>query len=48
MSAVSRDFKQSLEEDPSAADIRIELHDHGTGPFAEATKKIKNTYLMKS
>lgn len=48
LSAVSRDFKQSLEEDPSAADIRIELHDHGTGPFAEANKKIKNTYLMKS
>lgn len=48
LSAVSRDFKQSLEEDPSAADIRVELHDHGTGPFAEANKKIKNTYLMKS
>ena len=48
LSAVSRDFKQSLEEDPSAADIRIELHDHSTGPFAETTKKIKNTYLMKS
>ena len=32
--AVSRDFAQSLEEDPSAGDLRVGVHDSGTGPFA--------------
>ncbi|GAA2010844.1 hypothetical protein GCM10009755_22640 [Brevibacterium samyangense] len=47
LASVSRDFAQSLEEDPTTADIRVEVHPHGTGPFAEATGKIKNVYLVK-
>ncbi len=31
LSAVSRDIAQSLEEDPTAADVRVEVHDYGTG-----------------
>lgn len=47
LSEVSRDFRVSLEEDPSAADLRVIIHDHGTGPFAtDSQKKIKNTYLI--
>lgn len=46
LTEVSRDFKQSLEEDASAAEIHLELHDHGTGPFTSGQTKIKNVYLM--
>lgn len=45
LATVSRDFAQSLTEDPSAGELRVELHDPGAGPFADA-KKIKNVYLM--
>jgi len=45
--AVSRDFAESLEEDPSAADLRVEVHDYGTGPFTGTQGKIKNAYLVK-
>ncbi|MCD1286934.1 MULTISPECIES: phenylacetate--CoA ligase family protein [unclassified Brevibacterium] len=48
LASVSRDFAQSMEEDPSTAEIHIEIHDHATGPFAEATTKIKNVYVQKS
>ncbi|MFG3701919.1 phenylacetate--CoA ligase family protein [Micromonospora sp. NPDC047620] len=44
---VSRDFAESLVEDPSAADLRVRVHDYGAGPFAGATSKIKNVYLVK-
>lgn len=47
LAEVSRDFRQSLEEDASAAEIQLELHDHGTGPFAGGPQKIKNVYLMR-
>lgn len=47
LEAVSRDFAQSLEEDPTTADIRVEVHAHGTGPFAGGESKIKNVYLVK-
>ncbi|GAB2608241.1 phenylacetate--CoA ligase [Paractinoplanes abujensis] len=43
----SRDFAESLAEDPSAADVRIVVHDHGTGPFAGSATKLKNVYLVK-
>ncbi|MGO1770047.1 MAG: phenylacetate--CoA ligase family protein [Microbacterium sp.] len=46
LAAVSRDIAQSLEEDPTARDIRIEVHDHGTGPFEGGERKIKNVYLV--
>ena len=42
----SRDFAESLREDPSAADVRLVLHDHGTGPFAGGPRKIKNVYVL--
>ncbi len=45
LATASRDFAQSLEED--AADLRVEVHGHGTGPFAGASSKIKNTYLVR-
>ena len=46
LAAVSRDIAQSLEEDPTTRDIRIEVHDFNTGPFAGGPKKIKNVYLV--
>ncbi|MGI5238491.1 phenylacetate--CoA ligase family protein [Dactylosporangium sp. CA-139066] len=47
LAEVSRDFAESLAEDPTSADLRVYVHDHGTGPFA-ATGKIKNVYLARS
>ena len=47
LAAVSRDFAESLAEDPSAGELRIEVHDFDTGPFAGSQSKIKNTYLVK-
>ncbi|WP_127504653.1 phenylacetate--CoA ligase family protein [Actinoplanes solisilvae] len=41
----SRDFAESIAEDPSAADVRVVVHEHGEGPFTEA--RIKNVYLVK-
>jgi phenylacetate-coenzyme A ligase PaaK-like adenylate-forming protein len=46
LAATSRDFAESLREDPSSADIRLVLHEHGTGPFAGMPAKIKNTYVV--
>jgi phenylacetate-CoA ligase len=48
LAEVSRDFAESLVEDPSAADLRIRVHEHGTGPFADGSGKIKNVYLARS
>ncbi|MCI4065128.1 phenylacetate--CoA ligase family protein [Micromonospora sp. R77] len=45
LAAVSRDFAQSLTEDPTAGDLRVETHEPGTGPFA-GQQKIKNVYLV--
>jgi len=44
--AASRDFAEALREDPSAAELRVLLHDHGTGPFARGSGKIKNVYVL--
>ncbi|GIJ76510.1 phenylacetate-CoA ligase [Micromonospora phaseoli] len=46
LTSVSRDFAQSLVEDPTAGDLRVELHEPGSGPFA-GEQKIKNTYLVR-
>ncbi|GAA1770117.1 phenylacetate--CoA ligase family protein [Luedemannella helvata] len=46
LSSVSRDFAESVVEDPSAADIRVRVHDFGTGPFARHHGKVKNVYLV--
>jgi phenylacetate-CoA ligase len=45
LASVSRDFAESLAEDPTAADIRLRVCDFGEGPFAATTGKIKNVYL---
>ena len=45
LAAASRDFAESLKEDPAAAELRVVLHDHGTGPFAGPKSKIKNVYV---
>ena len=47
LAAVSRDFAESLAEDPSAGDMRVTVHDFGTGPFTGSPLKIKNQYLVK-
>jgi len=44
LARVSRDFAQSLEEDPASADLRVRVHEPGQGPFA-GLGKLKNTYL---
>ncbi len=46
LTATSRDFAESLAEDPSSADIRIAVHDFGTGPFTGGNSKIKNRYVV--
>ena len=48
LAAVSRDFAESLAEDPAAADLRVRVHDYHEGPFAHTAGKIKNVYLAKS
>lgn len=45
LARVSRDFAESLEESDRAGDIAVELHDAGTGPFADAGGRIKRRYL---
>ncbi|MFI7026162.1 phenylacetate--CoA ligase family protein [Micromonospora sp. NPDC049900] len=46
LTSVSRDFAQSLLEDPTAGDLRVELHEPGDGPFT-GDQKIKNVYLVR-
>ena len=46
LASVSRDIAQSLEEDPTASDVRVEVHEHGTGVFAGGSSTIKNVYLV--
>ena len=48
LAEVSRDFAESLAEDPTAADLRVRSTSTGTGPFAGTTGKIKNVYLARS
>jgi len=47
LAEVSRDFAESLAEDPSAGDLRVRLHAFGTGPFAGSSSKIKDVYLVE-
>lgn len=46
LAQVSRDFAQSLAEDPSASDLRVVVHPAGTGPFTDGDRTIKNRYLV--
>jgi phenylacetate-CoA ligase len=45
LATVSRDFAESLAEDPTSADLRVRVHDFHEGPFATIGGKIKNVYL---
>ena len=48
----SRDFAESLKEDPAAGDIRLVLHEHGTGPFADTghddQERLRRPALVKT
>jgi phenylacetate-CoA ligase len=46
LARVSRDFAESLKEDPTAADLRVRVFAAGQGPFA-GTSTLKNVYLVK-
>lgn len=46
LASASRDFAESLREDPSAARVEVRVFDHDAGPFAGADNRIKNVYLM--
>ena len=46
LTRVSRDFAESLSEDPAAADLQVRVFSHGEGPF-RGTGTIKNVYLTK-
>ena len=48
LASASRDFAQSVREDPATADVRLVLHEHGSGPFAggRGRTKLKNVYVL--
>jgi phenylacetate-CoA ligase len=46
LASASRDFAESLREDPSAARVEVRVFDHDTGPFTGTDNRIKNVYLM--
>lgn len=44
---VSRDFQQSVDEDPSTLQIATPVYDFGQGPFAATVGRIKKVYLQE-
>jgi phenylacetate-CoA ligase len=48
LEANSRDFKAAVAESPTTADVRVELHELGQGPFAENSGRIKRRYIIPS
>ncbi len=46
LEANSRDFKAAVAENPTTADILVELHEPGRGPFAENSRRIKRRYIL--
>ena len=42
----SRDFRDAVAESPSTAEILVELHRPGEGPFAENSRRIKRRYII--
>jgi phenylacetate-CoA ligase len=44
----SRDFRAAVQESPTTAEIGIELHEPGSGPFAENSRRIKRRYIIPS
>lgn len=47
LARVSRDFAESLRESDRAQEVRVRVHDAGTGPFAGDSGKLKRVYLRK-
>lgn len=47
LARTSRDFAQSLEESERTGDIEVQVHDHGTGPFAVEHTTLKRVYLRQ-
>jgi phenylacetate-CoA ligase len=45
---INRDFKTSVDEDPSAAELLLRLHEPGAGPFAANRTRIKRRYVVST
>lgn len=43
----SRDFRDAVAENPTAAEVVVELHAAGQGPFAENSRRIKRRYIVR-
>jgi phenylacetate-CoA ligase len=48
LEANSRDYRSAVAENPSAAEIIVELHDPNQGPFGENGRRIKRRYIVTS
>jgi len=48
LEANSRDFKAAVAENPTTAEVLVELHEPGRGPFAENSRRIKRRYIVPS
>jgi phenylacetate-CoA ligase len=46
LARVSRDFAESLREDPATADLQVRIFEYDSGPF-QGTSALKNVYLVK-
>ena len=44
--ATNRDFRSAVEENPTTADVQVELHRPGAGPFAENVGRVKRRYIL--
>ncbi|HEX3605051.1 MAG TPA: phenylacetate--CoA ligase family protein [Candidatus Dormibacteraeota bacterium] len=42
----SQDFRAAVAENPTAAEVLVELHEPGSGPFAENSRRIKRRYIV--
>ncbi len=42
----NRDFRSAVNEDSSAADLRVQLHRAGQGPFLANRTRIKHRYVV--
>ena len=47
LAEINADFKNALNEYAAALKIKLEVHGHCQGPFAERGRRIKNRYLVR-
>jgi phenylacetate-CoA ligase len=47
LSEINADFRQAVHEDPSAGELKVELHLPGQGPFAQMHGRIKHRYVLE-